>query len=121
VSARTKKQRSIPTLGNRWGREALDQSKPQPLLLRVLPSRAIKECIAGHFGRTNPKYTMTSNEKREFIDVKRLGRYAAREIGTFSLKTKGPAPKEITGKYVVVWEWVRGSRKLAVDIWNDGK
>jgi uncharacterized protein (TIGR02246 family) len=26
------------------------------------------------------------------IDVKRLGRFAAREIGTFSLKTKGPTP-----------------------------
>ena len=55
------------------------------------------------------------------IDVKRLGRFAVREIGTFSLKTKGPTPKEVIGKYVVVWEWARGSWKLAADIWNDGK
>src|SRR5450759_414727 len=55
------------------------------------------------------------------IEVKRLGRVAAREIGTFSLKTKGPAPKEVTGKYVVLWEKVRGNWKLATDIWNDGK
>jgi uncharacterized protein (TIGR02246 family) len=55
------------------------------------------------------------------IDVKRLGRLAAREIGTFSLKTKDPAPKEVTGKYVVLWEKVRGNWKLATDIWNDGK
>jgi uncharacterized protein (TIGR02246 family) len=55
------------------------------------------------------------------IEVKRLGHFAAREIGTFSLKTKGPTPKELTGKYVVVWEKVRGRWKLAADIWNDGK
>ena len=36
------------------------------------------------------------------LDVKPLGPSAAREIGTFSLKTKGPTPQEVTGKYVVV-------------------
>ena len=55
------------------------------------------------------------------LEVKRLGRFAAREIGTFSLKTKGATTKEITGKYVVVWEKVRGRWRLAADIWNDGK
>jgi ketosteroid isomerase-like protein len=48
------------------------------------------------------------------LDVKVLGRSAAREIGTFSLKMKGAKPQEITGKYVVVWE-------KAADIWNEGK
>lgn len=55
------------------------------------------------------------------LDVKMLGRSAAREIGTFSLKTKEPTPKEIIGKYVVVWERVGKNWKLANDIWNDGK
>ena len=55
------------------------------------------------------------------LDVKPLGPAAAREIGTFSLKTKGPTPQELTGKYVVVWEKVGGDWKLAADIWNDGK
>jgi uncharacterized protein (TIGR02246 family) len=55
------------------------------------------------------------------LDVKPLGPTAAREIGTFSLKTKGPAPKEVTGKYLVVWEKVGNEWKLAADIWNDGK
>ena len=55
------------------------------------------------------------------LDVKSLGPSAASEIGTFSLKTKGPTPKEVTGKYVVVWEKVGTDWKLAVDIWNDGK
>jgi uncharacterized protein (TIGR02246 family) len=62
---------------------------------------------------TEPKVTT--------LDVKVLGPSAAREIGTFSLKTKGPTPQEITGKYVVVWEKVGTDWKLAADIWNDGK
>jgi uncharacterized protein (TIGR02246 family) len=55
------------------------------------------------------------------LDVKPLGPSAAREIGTFSLKTKGAKPQDVSGKYVVVWEKVGGDWKLAVDIWNDGR
>jgi uncharacterized protein (TIGR02246 family) len=55
------------------------------------------------------------------LDVKPLGPSAAREIGTFSLKTKGAKPQEATGKYVVVWERIGSDWKLAADIWNDGK
>jgi uncharacterized protein (TIGR02246 family) len=55
------------------------------------------------------------------LDVKPLGPSAAREIGTFKLKTKGPNPKDMTGKYVVVWEKVGNDWKLATDIWNDGQ
>jgi uncharacterized protein (TIGR02246 family) len=62
---------------------------------------------------TDPKVTTT--------DVKRLGPRAAREIGTFSLETKSSPPKEVTGKYVVVWEKVGRDWKLANDIWNEGK
>jgi len=62
---------------------------------------------------TDPKVTT--------LDVKPLGPSAAREIGTFSLKTKGPAPQDVTGKYVVVWEKVGSEWKLAADIWNEGK
>ena len=62
---------------------------------------------------TDPKVTT--------IDVKRLGPAAVREIGTFSLKTKSSPPKEVTGKYVVVWEKVGKDWKFANDIWNEGK
>ena len=62
-----------------------------------------------------------SDPKLTTLDVKTLGRSAAREIGTFSLKTKGPTPKEVAGKYVVVWEKAGKNWKLAADIWNDGK
>jgi uncharacterized protein (TIGR02246 family) len=61
------------------------------------------------------------NPKLATLDVKRLSPRAAREIGTFTLMTKDPTPKEISGKYLVVWEKVRGEWKLAADIWNDGK
>jgi uncharacterized protein (TIGR02246 family) len=62
-----------------------------------------------------------SDPKVTTLDVRPLGPSAAREIGSFSLKTKGPTPQEVTGKYVVVWEKVGEDWKLAVDIWNDGK
>jgi uncharacterized protein (TIGR02246 family) len=61
------------------------------------------------------------NPKVTTLEVKQLGPAAAREIGTFSLATKGTPPKEISGKYLVLWERVRGQWKLAADIWNDSK
>jgi uncharacterized protein (TIGR02246 family) len=62
-----------------------------------------------------------SDPKITTLDVKRLGPAAAREIGTFSLKTKETPPKEVTGKYVVIWQKVGKDWKLAADIWNEGK
>ena len=62
-----------------------------------------------------------SDPKLTTLDVKPLGPSAVREIGTFSLKTKGPTPQEVSGKYVVVWEKVGNDWKLATDIWNDKK
>ena|SRR5262249_46777676 len=61
-----------------------------------------------------------SNPKLTTVEVKRLSPSIVREIGTFSLMTKGPTPKEVSGKYLVVWERVQGDWKLAADIWNDG-
>jgi uncharacterized protein (TIGR02246 family) len=55
------------------------------------------------------------------LEVKPLGAAAAREIGTFSMKTKGANPQEVTGKYVVVWEKVGSDWQIAADVWNDGK
>jgi ketosteroid isomerase-like protein len=62
-----------------------------------------------------------SDPKLTTLDVKPLGPSAAREIGTFSLTSKGATPQEVTGKYVVVWEKIGSDWKLAADIWNDGK
>jgi uncharacterized protein (TIGR02246 family) len=55
------------------------------------------------------------------LDVLPLGRTAAREIGTVTLKTKSQPPQEITGKYAVVWRKIGGKWKLATDIWNTNK
>ena len=55
------------------------------------------------------------------LDVLPLGRNAAREIGTVSLKTKSQPPQEIVGKYAVVWRKIGGQWKLATDIWNTNK
>lgn len=52
------------------------------------------------------------------VDVKPLGADAAREIGRFTLKTKGQSPQEVAGKYVVVWQKVGADWQLATDIWN---
>jgi hypothetical protein len=46
------------------------------------------------------------------LDVKRLAPKAAREIGTFKLRTKGPDPKEISGKYVLIWKRERSLEDL---------
>jgi uncharacterized protein (TIGR02246 family) len=61
------------------------------------------------------------NPKVTTLEVRRLGPATAREIGTFSLTAKGSSPKEISGKYLALWERVRGQWKLAADIWNEGK
>jgi uncharacterized protein (TIGR02246 family) len=55
------------------------------------------------------------------VDVQPLGPDAAREIGTFSFKTKGNAPEVVDGKYVVVWRKMNDQWKLAADIWNMNK
>jgi uncharacterized protein (TIGR02246 family) len=62
-----------------------------------------------------------SDAKLTTVDVLPLGRSAAREIGTVTLKTKSQPPQEIVGKYVVVWRKVGREWKLATDTWNTDK
>ena len=54
-------------------------------------------------------------------DVLPLGPDAAREIGTFTFKTKGQPPQSVAGKYAVVWRKIGGKWLLATDIWNSNK
>jgi uncharacterized protein (TIGR02246 family) len=77
-----------------------------------------RDAIGAMWKGISPKVT---DPKITTLDVKPLGPAAAREIGTFSLKTREPVAQEVTGKYVVVWEKVGNDWKLAADIWNDGK
>lgn len=55
------------------------------------------------------------------LDVKPLGRGAAREIGTCSFKTKSQPPQDGALKYALVWEKVGGQWELLQDIWNTNK
>ena len=55
------------------------------------------------------------------LDVKPLGRNAAREVGTCTFKTKGATPQDGALKYAVVWEKDGGQWKLLTDIWNMDK
>jgi uncharacterized protein (TIGR02246 family) len=62
-----------------------------------------------------------TDAKLTTVDVLPLGRSAAREIGTVTLKTKSQPAQDVVGKYVVVWRKVGRDWKLATDIWNTDK
>ena len=62
-----------------------------------------------------------SDVKCSTLDVKPLGRSAAREIGGCSFKTKAQPPQEGALKYAVVWQKEGGQWKLLQDIWNMDK
>ena len=55
------------------------------------------------------------------LDLKPLGRSAAREIGTCSFKTKAQPPQDGALKYAVVWEKAGSQWRLLQDIWNTNK
>jgi uncharacterized protein (TIGR02246 family) len=54
-------------------------------------------------------------------DVKPLGRSAALEIGTCTVKTKAATPADGALKYAVVWKKADGQWKLLQDMWNFDK
>jgi uncharacterized protein (TIGR02246 family) len=88
----------------------------------VLPADAEmlhgRQAIQGFWDNTMQQL---GDGKLTAVDVQPLGPDAAREIGTFSFKEKGNTPREVNGKYVVVWRKINGQWKLATDIWNMNK
>jgi ketosteroid isomerase-like protein len=66
-------------------------------------------------GETLGNITLTT------LEVTPLGNSVAREIGTFSGKTKGSQPQDVGGKYVVIWQKVGDDWKITTDIWNSNK
>jgi uncharacterized protein (TIGR02246 family) len=62
-----------------------------------------------------------SDVKCTALDVKSLGRRAAREVGGCTFKTKAQPPQEGALKYAVVWERSGRTWKLLQDIWNTNK
>ncbi len=54
-------------------------------------------------------------------DIRPLGDSAAREMGTFSFKTRGRqggSPQDVKGKYLIIWEKTGSDWKIAADMWN---
>jgi ketosteroid isomerase-like protein len=98
-------------LGQLYTADAVAFPPGSPMVKGRAAIVAMMKNLAGQAG--TPKLTT--------IDVKRVGPSAIREIGTFSFMTKDASPKEMTGKYLVLWERVGKEWKLAADIWNDGK
>jgi len=88
----------------------------------VLPSGSDmvqgRTAIAGFWSQA---VQQLGDAKLTTLDVLPLGRGAAREIGTFSFKTKGATPQDVVGKYAVVWRKIDGQWLLATDIWNTNK
>lgn len=56
----------------------------------------------------------------ETTGVKRLGGNALRELGTLHIRVRGPGrpAREMSGKYVAVWQMIGGQWKLESSIWN---
>jgi uncharacterized protein (TIGR02246 family) len=98
-------------LGRLYTADAVAFPPGSPMVKGRAAIAAMMKAMAGQVGAP----TLTT------LEVKRLGPSTAREIGTFSLMTKEASPKQVTGKYLVLWERVGGEWKLAADIWNDGK
>ena len=61
------------------------------------------------------------NLKLTTVDVKNLASDAAREVGTFTARTKDQEPQDLTGKYIIVWQKAGASWKVEADIWNTDK
>ena len=59
-----------------------------------------------------------SDIKLTVVDAEALGDNAVREIGTFTARTKGDQPQDVSGKYLNIWEKVGDEWKLATDIYN---
>jgi uncharacterized protein (TIGR02246 family) len=55
------------------------------------------------------------------VEVTPLSGSAAREIGTFTGRTKGASPQDVGGKYVVIWQKEADQWRITTDIWNSTK
>jgi uncharacterized protein (TIGR02246 family) len=118
---------TIQKAGDRWS-EAFNKGDATPLAAMytedayVLPPGAEmmkgRSAIAAFWGQ---QMQQIGDIKCTTLDVKPLGRGAAREIGTCSFKTKSQPPQDGALKYAVVWEKVGGQWELLQDIWNTNK
>ena len=59
-----------------------------------------------------------SDVRLSTLDVRSLGAGSVQEIGTYSMRAKGPSPQTLSGKYVVIWRKVGRDWQLETDAWN---
>lgn len=55
------------------------------------------------------------------VDVQPIGDSAAREVGSFSFKTKGrqgAGPQDVSGKYLLLWVKSGGDWKISAEMWS---
>lgn len=62
-----------------------------------------------------------SGIKRKVVDLKLLGTDSAREIGTYTIRTKGKKPQEFSGKYTMVWQKLGNDWKVDTEMWNSNE
>ena len=126
-SARAQDVAAIQALNDKWD-AAFNKGDAEALAAMyaadayVLPPGA--ELVRGRAAIQNfwgGAVQQLGDAKLTTVDVLKLGPSAAREIGTFSFKTKDATPQEVAGKYVVVWRKIGGKWLLATDIWNANK
>jgi uncharacterized protein (TIGR02246 family) len=52
------------------------------------------------------------------VEVRSTDQASAQEIGSFTARSRGARPREIGGKFVILWKKAGDDWQVAVDIWN---
>ena len=59
-----------------------------------------------------------TDSKLTTVEVKSIDQAQAQEIGSFTARSRGAHPREIGGKFVILWKKAGDDWQVAVDIWN---
>jgi len=62
-------------------------------------------------------HTVTDT-KLTAVEVTSTDQAQAQEIGSFTARSRGARPREIGGKFVILWRKAGDDWQVAVDIWN---
>ena len=74
-----------------------------------------RDGISKYWGATAPTVT---NSKLTAAEAKIVGDTDAQEAGSFTARSRGAHPKDIAGKFVILWRKVGDEWQVAADIWN---
>ena len=123
--------RGAADIGRTWKGIADQFSEPKLVTLEVktLTPSATRELTALRAELVqksvvfSPRHPEVRRLKAQIRELEKLpvSVTLAAHFGTFSMKSKGRTQKDISGRFVQVWEKIGNDWKLAVDVWNDGK